>query len=261
MEAGTFEAYRAHLTEAWPAYQAERSTRARLAILAGYGAHLPQVLTSWCPVCGTPWIERVDTHSLNGFLWRDPCDGAPQDAALGLDGPRSSGCAHRRCVVYFLSLEGRTPDDLFPDKVIRTGPEVPSVMREVMASGEAMAVLHRLPIARFDTGEPGYAVYVLAYYTASVGGWASGVARGLHHGSVEYGDVDHDLEAWARQGRLRWLRRVGAGVALAGWGDEPFPYGGLTGERAASRVITARGAVVEREPLVSKGVRWVSRWW
>jgi len=248
-------AYESFLTEYYPIYQQLKQAQEMVKLQVEYGRRLPVYLTSRCPFCGDPKSEPVDTFSLNGFGWGMANYGAGWSALLGLPPREPGACNHLRITVYFLNLRGQIPSELFADKKIKTGPEVPSVMRVPMAPDDARVVIHELPIGRFgeDPLQQRYSVYFLTYFTESPASFEKATKDwGVHYGRIEYNNIDYDLQGWAQRKRLLWLKPDDPELPLADISTDKFPYADIQGDRTIDRVITREGVVPPRQGILQR---------
>lgn len=246
------ESYRAWVRENWPRYRASRIAADNVRMREAYAERLPLWLLARCPFCDAPVAERVDTFSLNGIGWDEAATGFGWLRGRSSVQPIAPGCPHLRIVAWFLHLEGRTPDDLFPDKTVRTGPEVPSIMRVPMRAADAIAVMTALPVGRWDEPAPShaYTLYLISYFTESSRAWEEATKDwGIHWGRIEYGDVDYDLGDWAAKGRLR-----AAGVEASG-----FPWTGIEGDRSPERILTRAGVAHPKLDIISRLLKRLGR--
>ena len=253
------DGYRRFMLEQWPAYLRALRTQDRMVIVREYARRIPVYLVARCPFCQEPVGEPVDTFSLNGFGWASPGDGRGWAASIDAPASHVLRCPHVRIVAYFLSLRGSIPDDLFLDKRIVAGPEVPSLMLVPMTANDSRAVIYELPVGRFDDEEPQphYSAFFISYFTESresfieaIRGW------GLHHGTVEYRKVDYDLQAWAERGRVLWLDPGSPELPLRKWGEGEFPYGDIQGDRNPYRNITRKGVAGPEPRGLARLLRW-----
>jgi hypothetical protein len=255
--------YRAYVAEAWPRYRESKVAAETVRLRDEYVAHLPLWLLGRCPFCGGEVAERIDTFSLNGLGWEEPATGYGWLRGRNTVRPLGPGCAHLRIVAWFLHLERRVPDDLFPGKVVRTGPEVPSIMRVPMRAPDAIAVLHALPVSRWedDVLTHRYTLRFMSYFTQSVETFEEATRDwGVHYGRIEYDEVDYDLGAWAEKGRLHWITPAGELASAATATDfEPsdddavWPHGGLIdGDHSTERILTRTGVTHPKPDLISR---------
>lgn len=258
----TWGEYRRYVREYHPRLKATKRLSEIETIIGGYGHRLPLTLLARCPFCASPVIEPVDTFSLNGFGWGLPPDGVRWSRLYQPPPTRMQRCTHVRIVTWFLNLRGLTPDDLFPDRDLQVGPEIPSVMLVPMAAEEAVAVMHEVPVGRFDDDElqHRYSVYFMTYLTEqresfveAIRGW------GLEYGMVEYEDVDRDLAGWAERGRLRWLDPSDPELPLVSSEDSAFPYAEIEGDPAPYRTITREGVEGPEPRGLARLFRWRKR--
>ncbi len=236
--------YREFLDTAWPVYGKQGNWESDLQLVQRYRARLPVHLLALCPICGTPFGEPVDTLSLNGFGWDLPNAGLGWAQRLGVQRKEYGYCKHLLCASFFLSLNGVVPDDLFEDKSIQAGPEVPSIMRAPMRPEGARAVIHHLPIARYDdpSSTAAYSVFFMTYFVPDEKEFSRQTKDWQpHYGMVDYDDADYELLPWVEQGRLLWLTAKDSAPALDTDDSESFPYGMIEGDRSSNRVITRSG--------------------
>lgn len=233
-------AYRTWLAERWPVFRATKVAADSVHMIDEYVTLLPACTLARCPFCDTAVAESFDALSLNGLGWHEPSTGYGWLRGRRSVAPLALSCTHLRIVAWYLNLEGHLPDDLFPDKVIRTGPEVPSLMNVPMRADGAVAVIHPLPVGRWDDAEPAhhYTTWFVSYFTETRAAFDEATHDwGVHYGHVEYGDVDYDLEPYAARGTLRWLDGEGR-LAPA---DAPYPYAGIDGDRSPERTLARDG--------------------
>lgn len=248
--------YRGWIERQLPAFRATKAAAERVRLLEEYAELLPLCVLARCPFCNAAVAEPFDALSLNGPGWSGPSAGFGWLPGRSTLAPLAPACTHLRIAAWFLNLEGRTPDDLFPDKVVRTGPEVPSIMRVPMRAEDAIAVIQPLPVGRWDDNAPAhrYTTWFVSYFTATRESFDAATRDwGVHWGRVEYGDVDYDLDRWARDGRLRWGAGDAAALAPAG---APFPYAGIEGDRSPERILRASGVEHPSDGLIGRVSRW-----
>ncbi len=254
--------YEKFLETQYPRYQQEKRAKELVKIQVEYGRRLPIYLTSRCPFCGEPKSEPIDTFSLNGFGWGLANYGAGWSADLGLPPKTPGKCRHLRIISYFLNLRGQVPVELFSDKQIKAGPEVPSIMRVPMAASDAIAVIHELPVGRYGEHprQPRYSVYFVSYFTERSESFAEATKDwGVHYGSVEYDDVDYDLVSWAEGKRLLWLDNNHPELPLVSIADADFPYADIEGDHSPERIITCTGVSVPQPDIISRIMRFFQR--
>lgn len=231
--------------------------------LAEYRARLPVHLLARCPFCARAIVEPVDTLSLNGPGWGQANAGLGWSGSLGLRRREFDYCDHLRIIAFFLNLGGRKPDDLFLDKRILSGSEVPSLMRVPLRVPDMRVVMHRLPVGRFDDSGSPYALYFLSYFSADDAAFDAMMrAWDTHYGLVDYDDIDYDLAAGAAQGRLLWLDPGDPELPLVGSDRADFPYGHIEGDRSPHRVLTRSGIEHPGEKRRQSGLlsRMLRRW-
>lgn len=256
-DAARFAAYRAWLATRGPAYRATKVAADRVRLLDEYLALLPVCTLARCPHCEAPVHEPFDTMSLNGPGWSGPSAGFGWAPGRNTVQPLAPDCPHLCIVAWYLHLEGRTPDDLLPEKVVRTGPEVPSLMRVPLRVAGAAAVIRPLPVGRWDDERPAhrYTTWFVSYFAASRGAFIDGTRDwGVHYGRVEFDDVDYDLAAHARDGRLRWLDSDTGALAPP---EAPYPYADIEGDRSAERVLRRSGVVHPSDGVIGRLSRWL----
>jgi hypothetical protein len=247
--------YRAFMEHWWPRHRRIQHAAEIATLWDEYYAHLPRFLISRCPFCGEGVIETTDTFSLNGFGWERPGFGFGWVSGRDSATPLAPACPHLRIVAYFLHLHGLVPHELFPDKSIEAGPEVPSLMRQPLTLPGARAVMHELPVGGYGeaTPHPRYSVYFVSYFSEDREAWLRLLERwDVHYGFVEYGNVSYELEAAAHAGTLLWLDPADAALPLVGWDDVAFPYAALEGSRAIERTITRAGVRIRRPRLFER---------
>ena len=251
----SFDEYRQFLLGAWPGYQTRMEPAARVRLTTEYMHHLPVYAIARCPFCDRQVTQHVDTHSLNGLGWERRGAGYGWAQELGGQIPLEQLCGHVRIIAEYLNLKGERPDDLFPDKVIRSGPETPSIMLVPMRAPGARAVIHQLPIGRFDeiVPRPHYSVYFLTYFTESAAAYDAATANwGVHYGRVEDQDVSYELVDRVRDGGLLWLDQDDPQLPLASPLVEAFPYGVIAGDRWPEHIITRAGIARPRRSLADR---------
>lgn len=239
----------------WPSYGAPGGFDRDKKMLAEYRSRLPVYLLARCPFCGTPVSEAVDTFSLNGFGWRDPNNGLGWSKNMGVVRKEFNYCDHPKIISYFLNLEGIVPDDLFPEKTIQSGPEVPSVMNVPMRAEGTAVVMHRLAVGRLDDAQlqPRYSLYFLSYFASDQEAFAAAIKSwDIHYGLAEYDDVDYDLSAWAERKRLLWLKPDSPELPLVSTESDPFPYGEIKGDRFPYRTLTREGVKLPQPGLFER---------
>ena len=212
-----------------------------MAIVREYRSRLPLYLLAHCPVCAKPVSEPIDTFSLNGFGWREPNRGLGWSHSMGTRSEEYNYCQHIKIISFFLNLNGIQPDDLLPDKVLRSGPEVPSIMTVPMQAEGMQIVMHKLPIGRFDDTEPQphYAVYFLSYFASDEDAFNNVIRKwDCHYGMVDYDEVDYDLRHWTEEGKLLWLDASKPDLPLLDASSAEFPYPGISGSKWPERQIT-----------------------
>lgn len=257
-DAAAYDAYRAWVEAHRSAFGPAARATGTVALLEEYRTLLPACVAARCPFCDAAIVETFDAFTLNGPGWYGPPAGFGWFPGRNTVEPLAPHCTHLRIVAWYLNIEGRIPDDLFPGRVVRTGPEVPSIMRVPMRADGAIAVIHPLPVGRWDDPAPAhhYTTWFVSYFTPTREAFAAATKDwGVHYGRVEYGDVDYDLSAWASTGRLRWLES-GDGLAPGG---AAFPYGAIDGDRAPERILRAIGVEHPSDGLIGRVLRWFDR--
>lgn len=235
-----------------------------------YWAHIPDYLIARCPLCLTPYIQAVDTHSL--WLW---------DIRHNMNSVRYTARALQRCehfvgVHSFLNLNGERPaaNELANDFLFSSEPEIPIITATLLPSDvESYVILQELPICRIVEQEfvPTYSLYMLTYYAKDP---AEVIARRLHEwtgGKVAKGKIwgygykrlgvyweeaqdkpmAWDYAAWVRAGKMKWIDLRQSNLGLT---DDmaQFPYVGITGLRHGYRYQQGKFTVVHTRPTIEE---------
>ncbi|MCC6605293.1 MAG: hypothetical protein IT327_18945, partial [Anaerolineae bacterium] len=133
-----------------------------------YLHRLPSYLLARCPICGGRLHEPIDTYSLNGIGWHYTKRG------FGWFGTRDdlqnsvsydAECNHAKIVSVMVNLNGIQPDDVSQN--VQISSERPFVMPPILKLENTYAVIHALPVGRFDDDEPQhhYTAYFVTYFS------------------------------------------------------------------------------------------------
>lgn len=196
-----------------------------------YWQRLPTYIVARCPLCHTPYTEKLDTHSIRGWdsdpnLW----------SAVNSD--FHSRCHHFVSVQTFVNLNGHLPTEL---KYYWSQYDIPFLMPFFLPNDHpAFAVLHSLPICHIEEGQfvPRYIVYMMTYYAESPP--LIEVLRRQYWAAKFKSDTDahvprlelsgeRDLPKWVERGRLLWLDPSSPDLALKSGPLEEFPYVDIKG--------------------------------
>lgn len=213
-----------------------------------YWSRLPKYLVARCPICGSNYEERLDTHS----LWRWSFEPFNQfyvyETRYNLPSIYEPvRCEHFVAVHSFLNLRRHLPTELSQLKMVgftfNTG-DIPFVLPDLLPDGMlAFAVMHSLPICGIEHNEfmPKYALYMITYYAQdsqalrkrrmekqnpTPENWASLLAFPQF---MRYNPQVANLRHWVGHGKLHWLDLNSSELALKGNAVAEFPYDGITG--------------------------------
>ena len=215
---------------------------ARKANLADYARVIPRMPLSICPFCERPLIKAFDPVGLEGFWWMDRTAGFYDNESV---------CGHFRLLRGALNLEGYSPQGGTYDA--RPGPEVPYVIPRILQMERMMLVISSI---RMDCG---YTAYPLAYFSVvdyPAGSMTAEWRRqeydvqdpsGRWKFSIPQDPWDFDLDAWIRQGRVRWILPHEDNLAAPSLRPTDCPYLDLKGSKLPS-VICEDRAVTEAVP-------------
>lgn len=205
-----------------------------------YRSRLPIYLLARCPICGGRVHEPIDTYSLNGIGWRRPNRGfgwygtvpvVSQGTAPESDVSYDAECKHAKIVSVMVNLNGIQPDDVTQEAWV--GSERPFVMPPILNLEKTFAVIHALPIGRFDDVAPQhhYTAYIVTYFTHVDGHLFDKVMQPAYeeHGLILIDWADYDLMKWVHKGKLYWLDKKGSTLSLRNQPASDFPYAGVRG--------------------------------
>lgn len=203
-----------------------------------YWRSMPTYLLARCPLCGGTYTAKLDTYSLQYWLY--PFYG---EHVYGKDHQKID-CSHFVCVHHFINLNGVAPREVPYTELYS---EVPCVMSFFLPDDvESYAVMHALPICRVEQGRfvPRYSLYAMTYFSTDprlLRGrrWQAVVQPESHHPPFvrtpnfrdRDGDTWWDLPRWVRAGKLLWLDAGDPALPLRVGPVEAFPYVNITGRR------------------------------
>ncbi len=209
-------------------------------ILEEYRSRLPVYLLARCPICGGRVSEPIDTFSLNGMGWiwlKSGYGWYGMVRATSLrranhmgDSPSyGAECDHVRLVATGVNLNCLPPDDVY--EVIEFFSERPYVMAPLLELDNSYAVLHTMPVGRFDDLKPQshYTAFFVTYFTIDEVTFDS-----IMHNAIETliipGFADYDLLKWVKVGKLFWLDHNQKDLPLMdGSSLADFPYDSMKG--------------------------------
>lgn len=185
-----------------------------------YRLRLPLHSIAICPYCGTSVVKPFDHFSLLGLYDHLNIDytyvgimDKRDDLSLGRH------CAHALFTMQFVNFNGREPDDLpvwaakhlhLPSSYRLSS--APYVLVWPLIARRTSAVIHALPIGRYDDPEPRhhYTSYLVTYFTDGKNSnisnfWNTG--KDSMPGPNLYGNIykDYDLSKWVKAERLFWV--------------------------------------------------------
>lgn len=249
----TLNEYRAFIEQYRHIWKASYGASDELsAMRVTYRARLPVYLLARCPICdGRVW-EPIDTYSLNGPGWQYPWAGTGWmgSVALPLEQQKlwtktkpisyETDCPHVEIVSWCVNLNGLTPDDVFTSMDIIS--EVPFVMRIPMAAEGVLAVLHTLPIGRYDDPEPRprYTAYFMTYFATDKPAFMRATAawRSADEPPGRVGQpFDYDLVTWVTAKRLFWLDPTDPALPLRSQPLRTFPYAHVQGRQYPANIV------------------------
>jgi hypothetical protein len=227
---------------------------------AEYRSKLPNYLLACCPICGAKVKEPVDTYSLRGIGWhyngptgfgwfgRQPkhAGGVGRLSAF----PRlpmpsyQTNCSHVKAVMYGVNFNGILPDDV-ARRHVETGSERPGVLKSFIAQDRCYAVVHSLPVGRFDDAEwqPRYTVYFVTCFSEDYLAYSRALAPQKSTDQDfcwPYDRMDYDLVPWVEAGKLFWLDPQDPTLPLCGNSVDTFPYGHVVGLEGRWRISKRR---------------------
>jgi hypothetical protein len=203
-----------------------------------YRARLPVYLLARCPICGGRVHEAIDTYSLNGpgwkgiggrgFGWYGPVS---KESSTESEVSYDAECRHAKIVSVMVNLNGIQPDDVTQEVHITS--ERPFVMSPVLNLDKTYAVIHSLPIDRFDDDEPQrrYTAYFVTYFTDVDRRLYDRVMQPAHegYGLVAIDWATYDLLPWVKRGKLYWLDKNDPDLPLRNEPARDFPYANVKG--------------------------------
>jgi hypothetical protein len=230
-----------------------------------YHSRLPVYLLARCPICGGRVHEPVDTYSLNGIGWGGIGSIKRGFGWFGFGDGLQTGvsyeaeCRHVEIVSVMVNLNGIQPDDVTQEVWITS--ERPFVMPPVLNLEQTYAVVHSLPIGRFDDIEPQhhYTAYFVTYFTNVDRRLYNKVMQPAHegYGLVAIDWADYDLLLWVKRGKLYWLDWDDSDLPLRHEPAGDFPYATVKGGEGNWVIRNGR-----MEPYYSlKPVRWSGGEW
>lgn len=203
-------------------------------LIQRYWDGLPRIAMSCCPFDGQTLMRSFDPFGLDGPWWRQ-----------AVTRPNPPSCSH------FCVLRGAVNFNRLPAQgglfEAHTGPEVPYVIPRLLQLPQMVAVVAQVSM------DQGYAVYLIAYFAKTrppieklTADWPDNIfhyatASGEKLWRAANDSWDFDLQAWLKQGLLRWCPPGSDNRSLAEVDSKyTCPFLKLTGKR---------------EPIVIEGSR------
>ncbi len=227
----------------------EAGNKAFIEMPALYRARLPIYLLARCPICqGRVW-EAVDIYHLMGVGWwfngprgfgwygRQPksAGGSGRFTAMNRvpEPSYQADCDHVRAMTYGVNFNGILPDDI-NHWYAEVGSERPGVLRPFIEQKGSYAVLHSLPLGRYDDEEwqPRYTIYFVTYFHRKAGVYEQSLAPQTLTDPDFYWPfdlVDYNLNPWLAAGKIGWLDTQQPDLPLRMGPAREFPYGQIVG--------------------------------
>jgi hypothetical protein len=193
---------------------------------------LAQVAIARCPFSGDVVTMSIDTSGLGGPWWDYEAPSRPVDAM-----PPTVFCVTG-------AMRLGSPIEA-TDHLVMPGPEVPFVVKNLIADRRIKAVITRVAVGAHTAWPITYfAKTPLPSDLARFNTW--GTDRSWYLNADEqfvwwqehedFADLDYDLTPWVKSGKLSWIAPGDDGVTLS-TDVASCPYVGLEGHRAFTRVM------------------------
>lgn len=238
----TFEEYK-HFVRDFHEHRFERPIDTRMEMRDEYRSRLPVYLLARCPICGGKVTEPIDTFSFCGPGWGKRSRGYGWFGTIeeGWDPVKrrywqkpsyTAECQHAKIVEWGVNLNGIEPTDVtFQDIYIYH--EIPLLLAVLMEAEGVFAVMHTLPIGRFDDTQPTprYTAFFTTYFTANNAAYEQAMQTVSEYGegSIATPPYDSDLEKYLQSKRLYWLDDATSDLKLRNEPTQDFPYRHVTG--------------------------------
>ena len=168
-------------------------------------------------------------------------------------------CNHVVIISLMINLNGIQPDDV--SQTVWLGSERPFIMPPVLKLDQTYAVIHAIPIGRYDDvqPQPHYSAYFVSYFTNVDKNEFDKVMQPAYesHTRVPHSWADYDLVKWVKSGKLYWLETSEPDLMLRNQPVSGFPYSNIIGGEGIWVIRNSR-----IEPYLSlKPARWSGGEW
>ena len=140
-------------------------------------------------------------------------------------------CNHVVIISLMVNLNGIQPDDV--SQTVWLGSERPFIMPPVLKLDQTYAVIHAIPIGRYDDvqSQPHYSAYFVSYFTNANKNEFDKVMQPAYEGHtcVPHSWADYELVKWVNSGKLYWLDRSDPEMSLRNQPISEFPYSHIKG--------------------------------
>ena len=221
----------------------------RWALTDEYRSKLPNYILACCPICGGKVRESIDTFSLNGIGWGSIPSGygwygkisAKSSPATDYDHSIPSyiaECSHVKIVLVNVNLNSIEPNDVV--KTVWLGSEHPFIMKPILEFEHTYAVIHSLPIGRYDSMQKPYTAYVTVYFSNDDSFLFDSAMKPAYQegGLVLYDSywADYNLQKWVDKKKLFWLISDSSKPSVVTGGKIDFPYNDIKGLKGLSLI-------------------------
>ncbi len=219
--------------------------------ILNYRSRLPIYLLARCPICGGTVSEPIDTFSLCGPGWGKRSRGYGWFGTIeeGWDPVKrrywqkpsyTAECQHAKIVEWSVNLNGIEPTDVTFEEIYIYH-EIPLLLAVPMEAEGVVAVMHTLPIGRFDDPEPTprYTAFFTTYFAANNAAYEQAMQKVAEYGegSIATPPYDWDFEKYLQTKRLYWLDGATSDLKLRNEPAQNFPYLHVTGHNGMYLVI------------------------
>ncbi|NJN53979.1 MAG: hypothetical protein HC804_03995 [Anaerolineae bacterium] len=131
------------------------------------------------------------------------------------------------------------------------GSERPFVMTPLMEIENSFAVMHTLPIGRFDNLKqtPQYTAHFTTYFTIDEATFESVMQPAIEAMSlIVYSWADYNLQKWVQAGKLLWLDPENSELPLRNQPSSDFPYSNFRGYEGKCTIFKGRLHYKGRHP-------------